>query len=211
MIHRSLRSLVPSGPALPRVKLLGNINTICLRHFSSTNPTKTFNEKVREEYLAKKTSYGNVTEKILELAGRELHKQPNHPLGIMRFKMQEFFLNESIPKGHLHEKKKVPFMIGDSFSPIVSVKQNFEDLLIPKDHVSRKRSDTYFVSEDYIMRPHATANERNMFEKNAEAFLIFGKFKKEKRFFFKFVCMQIYSSLFRSYRWFKEYILLNFA
>jgi len=30
------------------------------------------------------------------------------------------------------------------------------------------------------MRPHATANERNMFEKNAEAFVIFGKFKKKK-------------------------------
>lgn len=143
----------------------------------------TLNQKVREEYLVKKSSYSNVTDKILELAGRELYNLPNHPLGIMRFKMQEFFLNNSIPKGHLHEKKKVPFMIGDNFSPIVSVQQNFEDLLIPKDHVSRKRSDTYFVSKDHILRPHATANERNMFDSKAEAFVIFGNVFSFKFFY----------------------------
>jgi len=32
------------------------------------------------------------------------------------------------------------------------------------------------------MRPHATANERNMFEQNAEAFVIFGKQTKNKGF-----------------------------
>lgn len=124
----------------------------------------TFAEKVCKEILEKKSPYGNVTPKIMELAGQELYKQPNHPLGIMRYKMEEFFTNDKYKKGFLHEKKKVPFMIGDSFSPVVSVEQNFEDLLIPKDHVSRKRSDTYFISENYIMRPQATANERNMFE-----------------------------------------------
>lgn len=71
MISRSLRSLVASTSALPRTKLIGSLNTIYFRHFSST---KTFNEKVREEYQVKKTPYGNVTEKILELAGRELYK-----------------------------------------------------------------------------------------------------------------------------------------
>ncbi|EAS07559.1 phenylalanine-tRNA ligase (macronuclear) [Tetrahymena thermophila SB210] len=144
--------------------------TLCFsyqKHFSSVT------EQIRKEIEEKKSPYGNITPKIIELAGQELYKQPNHPLGIMRYKMEEFFTNDKYKKGFLHEKKKFPFVIGDSFSPVISVQQNFEDLLIPKDHVSRKRSDTYYISENYIMRPQATANERNMFEQKAEAFVIF--------------------------------------
>lgn len=48
-------------------------------------------KRIEEEFAALKTPYSNVTEKILELAGQELYKQPNHPLGIMRYKFEEFF------------------------------------------------------------------------------------------------------------------------
>ncbi|EGR27575.1 phenylalanine-tRNA probable, putative [Ichthyophthirius multifiliis] len=133
----------------------------------------TFQKQIQREILSKKTPYGNVTEKIISLAGQELHKKPNHPLGIMRYKLQSFFEDKQIPKGLLQKNQHTNYLVGDSFSPLISVQKNFEDLLIPKDHVSRKRSDTYYVSEDLIMRPQATANERDMFEQKQNAFIIF--------------------------------------
>lgn len=47
-------------------------------------------------------------------------------------------------------------------------------MLIGKDHVSRKRSDTYYITKDILLRPHVTANEKQMFNAGHEAFLIFG-------------------------------------
>jgi len=42
------------------------------------------------------------------------------------------------------------------FPRIVSVEQNFDLLNTPKDHPSRRETDTYYVSDDYILRTHTT-------------------------------------------------------
>ncbi|KMZ96219.1 hypothetical protein PVNG_02357 [Plasmodium vivax North Korean] len=62
------------------------------------------------------------------------------------------------------------FIIGGKFiylesSEIVSVKENFSDLLIPEGHQARENSDTFFLTkigsdedEELILRTHATTN-----------------------------------------------------
>ena len=42
------------------------------------------------------------------------------------------------------------------FPKIVSVKDNFDLLNTPDNHPSRKETDTYYVSDDYVLRTHTT-------------------------------------------------------
>ncbi len=55
----------------------------------------------KDEILRLKSDYGNVTDKIIDLAGRELYKNPKHPIGILRYKMEEYFLNERFFKSKM--------------------------------------------------------------------------------------------------------------
>ena len=42
------------------------------------------------------------------------------------------------------------------FPKIVSVEDNFDLLNTPEDHPSRRETDTYYVSDDYVLRTHTT-------------------------------------------------------
>ena len=42
------------------------------------------------------------------------------------------------------------------FPKIVSVKDNFDLLNTPKNHPSRKETDTYYLTDDYVLRTHTT-------------------------------------------------------
>lgn len=42
------------------------------------------------------------------------------------------------------------------FPKIVTVKDNFDILNTPKDHPSRRKSDTYYLDEEHILRTHTT-------------------------------------------------------
>ena len=44
-------------------------------------------------------------------------------------------------------------------SPLVSVAANFDELLTPADHVSRRPSDTFYVDDATLLRCHMTAHQ----------------------------------------------------
>lgn len=46
-------------------------------------------------------------------------------------------------------------------NPIVTIESNFDSLLIPKDHVSRSKSDCYYVNKDLLLRAHSSAHQLN--------------------------------------------------
>jgi phenylalanyl-tRNA synthetase alpha subunit len=46
----------------------------------------------------------------------------------------------------------VPFAFVDSLPPQVSIQENFDDLLIPADHVSRSPHDTFYLGGDQVSR-----------------------------------------------------------
>lgn len=66
------------------------------------------------------------------------------------------------------------FQIFDSLSPIVTVEQNFDELLIPVDHVSRRPSDTYYVDTKRVLRCHTSAHQTALLRKGHDAFLVCG-------------------------------------
>ena len=48
------------------------------------------------------------------------------------------------------------FQVEDRLDPVVSPDRNFDDLRIPPDHVSRSKSDTYYLSETELLRTHTS-------------------------------------------------------
>lgn len=87
----------------------------------------------------------------------------------MRQRIVNFYYKEySSPKG-------APlFSVFDRISPIVSVNQNFESLLIPKDHPSRAKSDCYYINREYMLRAHCTAHQVELLRSGLDNFLVVG-------------------------------------
>jgi phenylalanyl-tRNA synthetase alpha chain len=83
---------------------------------------------------------------VAERVSRKLYLNPSHPIGIVRSKVEDYFCRQG---GFIH--------YAPPLSPIVSVSQSFDDLLIAPDHPSRSPSDTFYVSPTEVLRPQATA------------------------------------------------------
>ena len=81
--------------------------------------------------------------------GRNLHLQPGHPLHTIQHKISEYFDAEG-------------FDHYTDLSPIVSTHHNFDALLIPPDHVSRSKSDTYYLRDDTCLRTHTSAHQSTL-------------------------------------------------
>lgn len=117
-------------------------------------------------YLAPHPS-NNITPHIASLVGRDLHLRPAHPIGIIRSKIQEYFASLSQTTG-------TDYKIYDAEDPIVTSKQCFDDLLIPPDHPGRAPSDTYYVTENTLLRTHTSAHQSQHLRSGADAFLCSG-------------------------------------
>lgn len=50
-------------------------------------------------------------------------------------------------------------MVKDDVRRVVSVSENFDSLLIAKDHVCRSRSDNYYINKDFCLRSHTSAHQ----------------------------------------------------
>ena len=88
----------------------------------------------------------NISPSIADKLGRQLHLQPDHPLNIIKTKIEAYC------NAYVAEKEKVnnKFAIFDNLPPIATTKDCFDDLLIPADHVSRSLNDTYYVDENTV-------------------------------------------------------------
>ena len=57
---------------------------------------------------------------------------------------------------YMYERYRGPrgplFSLHDRLSPVVSLAANFDSLLVPKDHVSRKKSDSYYINSQHMLR-----------------------------------------------------------
>jgi len=116
----------------------------------------------------------NVTPYIEALIGRNLHLQKDHPLGIIKAKIENYF----------NSLEGNDFAIVDNLDPVVNAQECFDDLLIPADHPGRKPSDTYYISRpggkelssavDTLLRTHTSAHQSTLMRSGKEAFLCTG-------------------------------------
>ena len=72
-------------------------------------------------------------------------------LGDYELKIQSIFFRRITD--YMYERYRGPrgplFSLHDRLSPVVSLAANFDSLLVPKDHVSRKKSDSYYINSQH--------------------------------------------------------------
>jgi len=98
----------------------------------------------------------NVTPKILSFIGRDIYKDIHNPIGLVSSSVRQVFSDF------------------DQFSfpdPVVSPEDNFDSLLIPKEHVSRSKSDTYYINKDNLLRCHTSCHQGHCLKKGSRAFI----------------------------------------
>lgn len=103
----------------------------------------------------------NITSNITQKMRKDLHNNVDHPVGIIKniiYKYLNIF----------------NFTRFDNLSPIVSVEDNFDKLLIPKDHISRNMSDTYYVTNGTVLRTHTSAHQNQLLSQGETCFLVTG-------------------------------------
>ena len=113
----------------------------------------------------------NVTENVMQRvrmpAGDKLHVRPHHPLCTLRRLIEEYF-EQSIGResGGLQLFTDMP--------AVVSTTACFDELLVARDHPSRRPTDTYYVDESTVLRAHTTAHDTELLRRGLRCFLVSG-------------------------------------
>lgn len=108
----------------------------------------------------------NISETITNKLNKQLHNKNNHPLQIVKSRIVNYF------HGNFRNRHGgCVFAAIDNLNPIVTIRQNFDDLLVPIDHVSRSRNDNYYINSFHMLRAHTTAHEIDLIRSGWNAFL----------------------------------------
>ncbi len=99
-----------------------------------------------------------IPESINSKIGVNLHKQKGHPIYNIRRSIEGYFGWHTF----------------DDLNPVVSVADNFDLLLIPEDHPSRKKTDTFYVDDTHVLRTHTSAHQNQLLKTGYKKFVVFG-------------------------------------
>lgn len=99
-------------------------------------------------------NWTTITPRIQSYMSENIYLQKDHPLSILRKEIIGYFY-----KAFVNGRGNPLFSVYENLDPIVTPKQNFDDLLVPCDHVSRKKSDSYYLNKNYMLRAHTTAHQ----------------------------------------------------
>lgn len=113
--------------------------------------------------------FTNVTPRVLDKIGRNLHNQRHHPLWVIKERIKEH-----VYSSYVGRSGNPLFSVHDNLSPVVTVEQNFDSLLIPQDHPSRKKGDNYYINRTTMLRAHTSAHQRELVSAGLDAFLLAG-------------------------------------
>ncbi|KAG8513063.1 Phenylalanine--tRNA ligase, mitochondrial [Galemys pyrenaicus] len=113
--------------------------------------------------------HSNLTRRVLSKVGRGLHRQPHHPLGLLSQRVRAHFHARYPGRGGAPL-----FSVLDDLPPVVTPWQNFDSLLIPADHPSRKRGDNYYLNRTHMLRAHTSAHQWELLRAGLDAFLVVG-------------------------------------
>ncbi|TPX66021.1 phenylalanine---tRNA ligase [Spizellomyces sp. 'palustris'] len=100
----------------------------------------------------------NVSPTIVSKTPRRLHLQRNHPIHILKRRIESHFKN---------------YAVMDSMDPVVTVHQNFDSLLFTPDHPGRAATDTYYVNANTVLRTHTSAHQSDVLKtRKADGYLL---------------------------------------
>lgn len=126
-------------------------------------------ETVFDKQNFPKDDWTNINQKILSFTDRKLHLQKYNPLCHIKRRIVDFMYKE------FPSRTRSPlFSVFDDLSAAVSLEQNFDSLLIPKDHPSRKKADCYYLNKDFLLRAHTSAHQVQLIRTGLNNFLVVG-------------------------------------
>ncbi|KAI8476832.1 MAG: hypothetical protein J3K34DRAFT_399590 [Monoraphidium minutum] len=96
--------------------------------------------------------------------GANLHLQSGHPICTIKQAIYDYF----------QASQPGLFKTFDGLYPIVTAAANFDDVLVPADHVSRSPNDTYYVTPDTVLRCHTSAHQAELLRLGHPGFLVTG-------------------------------------
>lgn len=120
---------------------------------------------IKREDVITGDPHNNVSDYIYQRLGINLHQRPDHPLGILKNVIGDYFDSKF---GNSSFKRF------DDIHPIVSTFENFDSVLVPKDHISRSVNDTYYVNADSVLRCHTSAHQHEKLKGGEKQFLVTG-------------------------------------
>ena len=106
----------------------------------------------------KADEFTNVRPSILSHLSRNIYLQPNHPISIVRSLIESHFGSSFVPITAL--------------PPIVTPRQNFDELEFPADHPGRRPSDSYYLNKDWMLRTHTSSHEVQVFRSGIPQWLL---------------------------------------
>jgi len=131
------------------------------------HPNKRFSSNLND--IEKDSTY-NVPANVANRIGKNLHLKNHHPINTMKIKIENHFCssNSSIKLGEpLFERF-------DNLSPLVTVENCFDSLLIPSDHEIRSVKHSYYINKKLLLRPHTSAHQFELLSRGLSAFLVSG-------------------------------------
>lgn len=140
-----------------------------VKYLSSMPKYDTKNEIIVNKISFKTDNFTNVTPKILSHLNTNLHTKKYHPLSLVRQRLVNYFY-----KTYVTNRGNPIFSIYDNLSPLVTIEQNFNSLLIPENHPSRAKTGCYYINQKYLLRAHTTAHQSELIQSGLNAFLIIG-------------------------------------
>lgn len=117
----------------------------------------------------------NLTPRIWSLTKRKLYKQPNHPVSIIKKLITNYFDSKVKSYAVFPIRPTESFELLEDLSCVVTVHQCFDVLNVPLDHISRSKSDTYYINKDTILRAQTSAHQVETMLSGLTSFLVFGK------------------------------------
>ena len=132
----------------------------------TTDPSKTL-EIAGQTYQT--DEWTNVTPRIISKIGKNLHNSKHHPINLIRQRIVNYFYSR-----FSNLMGNPTFVVFDSMNPVVTVEQNFDSLLVPKNHVSRSKSDTYYINQNELLRAHTSAHQEELIKMGFDQFLCVG-------------------------------------
>uniref|UniRef100_A0A673B0R1 Phenylalanyl-tRNA synthetase 2, mitochondrial n=1 Tax=Sphaeramia orbicularis TaxID=375764 RepID=A0A673B0R1_9TELE len=126
-------------------------------------------------YSYPRDDFTNVTPKILEKVGRNLHNQSHHPLWLIKERIKAHFYSS-----YMGRWGNPLFSVHDNLSPVVTVEQNFDRSEDPINSVSIIHSSPVaeclplVVSRATMLRAHTSAHQSDLVRSGLDAFLLAG-------------------------------------
>ncbi|KAF5944648.1 hypothetical protein HYC85_018725 [Camellia sinensis] len=162
-LHRNGFKSFSFSISLSRFSTSTAVSPDSLRRHKSRQPAASLLElggvKMAKDDVVRDDPTNNVPDSIFSKLGMQLHRRDHHPIGILKNAIYNYFDTTYSGK----------FDKFDNLFPI-----NFDDVLVPEDHVSRSYNDTYYVDSQTVLRCHTSAHQAELLRKGHTHFLVTG-------------------------------------